>query len=59
MSCIFRFLKLKNICSWLVEVGDYISTNQDPPPIPKMTSKREFPYFEKINFAYKYKTNMF
>ena len=30
----------------LVEVGYYNSTNQDP-PIPKMTSERDFPYFEK------------
>ena len=30
----------------LVEVGDYNGTNQDP-PVPKMTSKWDFPYFEK------------
>ena len=30
----------------LFEVGDYYSTNQDP-PVPKMTSKGDFPYFEK------------
>ena len=30
----------------LVEVGDYNSTNQDP-PIPKLTSKGDFLFFEK------------
>ena len=30
----------------LVEVGDYNSTNQDP-PIPKLTSEGDFPYLLK------------
>ena len=38
-----NFLKVE-----LVEVADYISTNQDP-PIPKMTFKGDFLYFEKMS----------
>ena len=47
MSCILQIFKAKNISEIkLVEVGDYNSTNQNP-PVPKMTSKGDFPYFEK------------
>ena len=43
----FADFKAQNIFEIkLVEVGDYNNTNQDP-PIPKTTSKEDFPYFEK------------
>ena len=47
MSCFLQIFKAQNIFEIkLVEVRDYNSTNHDP-PIPKMTSKGDFPYFEK------------
>ena len=47
MSCFLHFFKGQSIFEIkLVEVGDYNSTNQNP-PVPKMTSKGDFPYFEK------------
>ena len=49
MSCFSRIFKAQNIFEIkLVEVEDYNSTNQDP-QIPKMTSKGDFPYFEKMS----------
>ena len=48
MSWFLQIFKAQNIFEIkLVEVGYYNSTNQDP-PIPKMTSKGDFPYLEKI-----------
>ena len=42
MSCFLRIFKAQNTFEIkLVEVGDYNSTNQDP-PIPKTTSKGYF-----------------
>ena len=47
MSCFLQIFKTQNIFEIkLVEVGDYNITNQDP-PIPQMTSKGDFTYFEK------------
>ena len=47
MSYFLHIFKTQNIFEIkLFEVGDYNSTNQDP-PVPKMTSKGDFPYFEK------------
>ena len=47
MSCFSRIFKAQNIFEIkLVEVRDYNSTNQDS-PLPKMTSKGDFPYFKK------------
>ena len=49
MSCFLQFFKAQNIFEVkLVEVGDYNSTNQYP-PVPKMTSKGDFSYFEKMS----------
>ena len=49
MSCFLRIFKAQNNFEIkLVEVGDYNSINQDP-PIPKMTSNEDFPYFEKMS----------
>ena len=49
MSCFLQIFIAQNIFEIkLVEFGDYNSTNQDP-PIPKMTSKGDFPYFEKMS----------
>ena len=48
MSCFLQNFKAQNIFETkLVEVVDYYSTNQDL-PIPKITSKGDFPYFEKM-----------
>ena len=47
MSCLLQIFKAQNIFEIkLVEVGDYNSTNQDL-PLPKMTSKGDFPYLKK------------
>ena len=49
MSCFLQIFKAQNIFEIkLVEVGDYNSTNQDPPK-PKMTSKGDFSYFKKMS----------
>ena len=49
MSCFLQIFKAQSIFEIkLVEVGDYNNTNQDP-PIRKMTSKEDFPYFEKMS----------
>ena len=49
MSCFLQIFKAQNIFEIkLVEVGDYNSTNHNP-PIPKMTSKGDFPYLEKMS----------
>ena len=49
MSCFFQIFKAQNIIEIkLVEVRNYNSTNKDP-PIPKMTSKGDFPYLEKMS----------
>ena len=49
MSCFLQIFKVQIIFEIkLVEVGDYNSTNQDP-PIPKMTSKEDFQNFEKMS----------
>ena len=49
MSCFLQILKPKVFFEIkLVEVGDYNSTNQNH-PIPKMTYKGDFPYFEKMS----------
>ena len=49
MSCFLQIFVAQNIIKIkLVEVVDYNSTNQDP-PIPTMTSKWGFPYFEKMS----------
>ena len=49
MSCFLQTFKAQSIFEIkLVEVGDYNSTNQDY-PILKMTSKGDFPYFEKMS----------
>ena len=49
MSCFLKTIKTQNIFEIkLVEDGDYKNTNQDP-PIPIMTSKKIFSYFEKIS----------
>ena len=46
---LFADFKAQNIFEIkLVEIGDYNSTNQDP-AIPKMTSKGDFLYFEKMS----------
>ena len=43
MSRFLQIFEAQNIFKVkLVEVGDYNSTNQEP-PIPKMTSKGDFP----------------
>ena len=42
------FKALNNFEVKLVKVVDYNSINHDP-PIPKMTSKGDFPYFEKMS----------
>ena len=48
MSCFLQIIKAQNIFKIkLVEVGDYNSTNQDP-PTPKLTLKRYFRYFENV-----------
>ena len=48
MSCFLQIFKAQNTFKIkLCEVGDYNSTNQDR-PIPIMTSKGVFPYFEKM-----------
>ena len=49
MSCFLQIFKVQNIFEMkLVEVGDYNSINQDL-PIPKMTFKGDFAYFEKVS----------
>ena len=49
MSCSLQTLRAQNVFEIkLVEVRDYNSTNQDP-QIPKMTSKMDFTYFEKMS----------
>ena len=49
MSCFLQIFKAQKIFEIkLVEVEDYNSINQDP-PIPKMTSKGDFTYFEKMS----------
>ena len=49
MSCFLQIFKAQNIFEIkLVETGDYNNTNQNP-PIPKMTSKGDFPLFEKMS----------
>ena len=49
MSCFLQLFKAQNIFEIkLVEVTEYNSANQDP-PIPKMTSKGDFPYLEKMS----------
>ena len=49
MSCFLQIFKAQNIFEIkLVEVVDYNSTNQDS-LIPKMNSKGDFPYFEKMS----------
>ena len=49
MSCFLLIFKAQNIFEIkLVEVRNYNNTNQDP-PIPNMTSKGDFLYFEKIS----------
>ena len=46
---LFADFKAQNIFEIkLVEVADYNSTSQDP-PTPKMTSKGNFHYFEKMS----------
>ena len=48
MSCFLQIFKAQKIFEIkLVEVGDYNSTNQGP-LLPKMTSKGDFLYFEKM-----------
>ena len=48
MSCFLQIFKAQKIFEIkLVEVGNYNSTNQDP-LLPKMTSKGDFLYFEKM-----------
>ena len=48
MSCFSQICKAQNIFEInLVEVGDCNSTKD--PLIPKMTSKGDFPYFEKMS----------
>ena len=45
MSYFLQILKAQNIYEIiLIEFEDYNSTNQDP-PISKMTSEEDFPYF--------------
>ena len=49
MSWFLQIFNAQNIFEIkVVEVGDYNSTIQEP-PIPKMTSKGDFPYFEKMS----------
>ena len=49
MSCFLQIFKAQSMFEIkLVEVRDYNSTNQDP-PVPKMNSKGDFPYFEKMS----------
>ena len=51
MSCFLQIFKAQNTFEIkMVEVGDYNTivniTNQDP-SMPKMSSKKDFPYFAK------------
>ena len=49
MSCFLQIFKAQYLFEIkLAKVGDYSSTSQDP-PIPKMTSKGDFSYFEKMS----------
>ena len=49
MNCFLQIFKAQNIFEIkLVEVSNYNSTNQDP-PMPKLTSKGDFLYFEKMS----------